>query len=306
MGRHSFIRLAESAEREIEILFMTFRHVKAGILTLFIALLLATGPPLPAQDTTPPTASYDPPPDTTVPALTLISVTFSEAVTGVNASDLLINGQAATTVVTNEPNDYTFHFPQPPTGTVQVTWASNHGITDVSPQANPFAGGSWTYTLDTNLVANVVISEFLAVNNGGIRDDDGVRSDWIELLSTGSVQASLDGWFLTDAPTNLTKWRFPAGMPPLQPNSYLLLFASGKNRTNPLAPLHTNFKLASEAGNYLALVDPRTNVVSAFNLYPAQQPDVSYGRDAVNPNLVGLLRGVEVEGRDDKIGRAHV
>jgi hypothetical protein len=103
----------------------------------------------------------------------------------------------------------------------------------------------------------------------------------------GTLQSVLDGWFLTDTPTNLTKWAFPPGMPPLQPNASLLVWASAKNRTNPLAPLHTNFKLAREAGNYLALVDPQTNAMSAFDPYPLQQPDISYGRDVIDPLLVG-------------------
>ena len=38
-------------------------------------------------------------------------------------------------------------------------------------------------------------------------------------------------------------------------NSYLLVWASGKDRTNSAAPLHTNFKL-NNSGEYLALVGP--------------------------------------------------
>src|SRR5439155_10801108 len=99
---------------------------------------------------------------------------------------------------------------------------------------------------------------------------------WVQLAHVGSVATILDGYFLTDSPTNLTKWQFPAGTPPLQPNSYMIVWASPKNRINPLAPLHTNFKLAKEAGNYLALVQPNaTNIISAFVSYPAQQPDSS-------------------------------
>jgi len=242
-------------------------------------------------DTNAPLASYLPVPGTRVLELSFLSVLFNKSVTGVDASDLLINGVAASSVATNNPNDYTFYFPQPATGTVQVAWATNHGITDVSVSMNPFGGGSWTYNLDTNLAAfvNILISEFMADNGTGIKDEDGSHSDWIELLNAGLLPTALDGWFLTDTPTNLTKWQFPAGMPPFQNNSYLVVWASAKNRTNPLGPLHTNFKLGREAGNYLALVDPNTNVVSAFNPYPLQQADVSYGRDFVDPNLVGYF-----------------
>src|SRR5258705_11575809 len=75
-------------------------------------------------------------------------------------------------------------------------------------------------------------------------------------------------------------------MTPLAVNGYLRVWASSKNRTNPLGPLHTNFKLAKEAGNFLALVDAQTNIVSAFDPYPAQTQDISYWRDRIDPNLV--------------------
>src|SRR5262249_10463977 len=64
------------------------------------------------------------------------------------------------------------------------------------------------------------------------------------------------------------------------------VWASGKNRTNAATPLHSNFNL-DKAGEYLALVDPNTNVVSEFApAYPPQNTDVSYGRDRLNPSLV--------------------
>src|SRR5205085_10811229 len=87
---------------------------------------------------------------------------------------------------------------------------------------------------------------------------------------------NLQGWFLTDTATNLGKWCFPEVV--LLPDKYLVVFASGKNRTNDLAHLHCNFRLKQE-GAYLALAGPATNVVSEFApSYPKQSPDVSYGR----------------------------
>jgi hypothetical protein len=148
----------------------------------------------------------------------------------------------------------------------------------------------WSYLLDTNFAfsANFIISEMMASNANGIQDDDGARSDWIEIRNLGPQQASLDGWFLTDASATPTMWRFPFGLPPVQPSGYVLVWASGKNRTNAFAPLHTNFKLSSSSG-YLALVSPATNVVSAFDPYPDQVSDISYGRDQVDPGITGFF-----------------
>lgn len=56
----------------------------------------------------------------TVNALTTISVTFSEAVTGVDANDLLINNNAGLTVSGSGAGPYVFTFSQPAPGAVNV------------------------------------------------------------------------------------------------------------------------------------------------------------------------------------------
>ncbi len=237
-------------------------------------------------------SSVSPAQGSVVLSLGSISVVFSEAVLGVNAADLQINGLGAASFVTNNPNDFTFYFPQPGTGLVQVAFAPGHGITDTSPGANAFAGASWNYTLDTNVstAANVILSEFMADNANGIKDEDGTRQDWIEIYNQGPLNVNLDGWFLTDSLTNLTKWRFPAAtLPATGSGRYLVLFASSKDRRNPALPLHTNFKIDKAAGGFLVLSDSNTNIVSSFITYPAQQEDIAYGRDQSDPNLVGFL-----------------
>ncbi len=132
---------------------------------------------------------------------------------------------------------------------------------------------------------SVYISEFLTDNQRGLRDHDRDRSGWIELHNAGMSGVNLAGWFLTDTPTNLTKWRFPnVG---ILPDKFIVVFASGKDRTNDLASLHTNFRLAKQGG-YLALVNRVTNVVSEFSpAYPKQITDVSFGSVRGEPALRG-------------------
>src|SRR5437899_5935199 len=135
--------------------------------------------------------------------------------------------------------------------------------------------------------SSAYISEFMAENQHGIKDDTGETVPWIELCNGGSTPIGLGGWFLTDSATNLTKWRLPGVV--LLPEKYMILFASGKNRTNDLAHLHTNFRLNKEGG-YLALVNTATNVVSEFAPgYPKQTADVSYGRVRGEPALQGAM-----------------
>ena len=130
------------------------------------------------------------------------------------------------------------------------------------------------------------ISEVLAVNVRGLKDEDGDRPGWIEIHNGGQSKLSLAGWFLTDSPENPTKWRFPNVEIP--PDKDLLVFVSGKNQTNNLTPLHANFRLESRWG-YLALFGRRTNLVS--QLRPTQPPaaGVAIGRVRGEPALVGPM-----------------
>ena len=89
----------------------------------------------------------------------------------------------------------------------------------------------------------VLISEFLAINDGVIEDEDTDNSDFIELHNAGTSTVDLDGWALTDDPADLFRWLFPPL--DLPPGGYLLVFASEKDRRDPASELHTNFRLLS-------------------------------------------------------------
>lgn len=72
------------------------------------------------------------------------------------------------------------------------------------------------------------------------------------------------GYQLTDQQGG-PAWTFPPGVT-LVPGQYLVVFASGKDRRTPAAPLHTDFKLSSDDG-YLALLTPQGTAASAV-LFP--------------------------------------
>lgn len=131
-----------------------------------------------------------------------------------------------------------------------------------------------------------IISEFQAENGSTIRDDDGDSSDWIEIRNPDTVAVNLAGWYLTDDKTNPTKWQLPGTV--VNPGEHRLVFASGKDRSDPTKTLHTNFRLTGD-GEYLALVKPdgRT-IVQSFDPYPAQFQDQSYGQ-AVAKDVTDLI-----------------
>jgi hypothetical protein len=229
-----------------------------------------------------------PPAKAIVSSLASFELFFSKPVTGVDASDLLIDGAPATNMDRITPSQYLFRFPQPAPGIVQVAWSENHAIADTTFSSNLFAGAGWTVELNTNVAYAVMINEIMAANKHIRRDEDGDYSDWIELYNSASETVSIGGWFLTDDALNPAQWQFPPIS--LSPKSTLIVWASGKNRASSTAPLHTSFKL-NKAGGYLALVLPDgIHVVSALDpSYPAQRTDVSYGRDRSNPALLGFF-----------------
>jgi hypothetical protein len=120
------------------------------------------------------------------------------------------------------------------------------------------------------------INEFAALNDNGLDDEDRDESDWIELYNAGMDTVNLNGWYLTDDMNDLRQWEFPEVL--IEPDAYLVVFASGKNRRDPSTELHTNFRLRG-SGEYLGLVRPDGVTVAweFFPRFPRQAPDISYG-----------------------------
>ena len=136
------------------------------------------------------------------------------------------------------------------------------------------------------------ISEFMADNEGALKDSDGDSSDWIEIENPNPYSLELGGFYLHDDPAQLFQWPLPNLK--LSPRGYLLIFASGKDRRDPAKELHTNFRLDAD-GEYLALVDTIGNVVQKFPAnypavqnFPPQVKNVSYGPGT--NGVVGFFR----------------
>ena len=77
---------------------------------------------------------------------------------------------------------------------------------------------------------SILINEVQSTNINTIFDEDKESSDWLELYNYGNVDINLNGYSLSDNINNLSKWIFPDIT--IKANSYLLVFASGKNRIN--------------------------------------------------------------------------
>jgi PKD repeat protein len=100
--------------------------------------------------------------------------------------------------------------------------------------------------------ADIVINEVVHSGPHQIEDEDSETHDWIELYNTTSSSISLNGMYITDNEGNLTKWQFPDIS--IGAGEFLVIYASGKDRNDPLENLHTNFKISS-SGEPILLVD---------------------------------------------------
>src|SRR6478672_9001117 len=115
---------------------------------------------------------------------------------------------------------------------------------------------------------NIVINEILTSNISSIEDEDNSHQDWIELYNNGTSSVNLQGYGLSDDPTQPLKWTFPNVT--LNSGKYLIVWASDKNRTVAGSPLHTNYKISSK-GNNILLTNPSGTIVDQVppvNLQP--------------------------------------
>lgn len=134
-------------------------------------------------------------------------------------------------------------------------------LTDLSPKPmdDPFS--------------NVHIHEVLYRNEHSVMDEDGDRSDFVELYNGGDEVVHLDGWYLSDDPDDLMKWPIPHVS--MEPGNYLLVFLSGKDRDE--GELHASFSL--RAGETVVLYDSVSRRYDTL-LIPETEGNVSIGRDA--------------------------
>lgn len=118
------------------------------------------------------------------------------------------------------------------------------------------------------------INEVVSKNYNGLESFENKTEDWIEIFNNSSDTIQLVNYYLSDDESNLQAWNFPNIK--LAPDSFLVVFASGKNIFFP--EIHTNFKLNSDGEKiYLSI-----NVVIDSLTIPNLKADYSYGR--INEN----------------------
>jgi hypothetical protein len=118
------------------------------------------------------------------------------------------------------------------------------------------------------------LNEIMASNSSTILDEDGDAEDWIELYYAGSELLNLSGYGLSDDYADPFKWVLPERT--MNPGTFLLVWASGKDRRDLVSPLHTNFRIAA-AGEEIILTAPDTTRIDELSPTPIPT-GVSIGR----------------------------
>ena len=120
----------------------------------------------------------------------------------------------------------------------------------------------------------VCINEVMASNETIIADNDGDYEDWVELWNLGDNPVNLEAWGLSDKASEPFRWVFPAVV--LQPNQFMLVWCSKKDRAVAGAPLHTNFGISSD-GEAIYLTHS-SGELADFAPAAALEVDISWGR----------------------------
>ena len=128
---------------------------------------------------------------------------------------------------------------------------------------------------------DIVINELMASNTKTAADPNNQFDDWIELYNKSTAAVDISGWFISDDPLKLAKWKLPKNTS-MPANSYLIVWADEDSSQNTATSLHANFKL-SGSGEAVLLSKSDTTLVDNIT-FGAQKADISFAR---RPNGTG-------------------
>jgi len=125
----------------------------------------------------------------------------------------------------------------------------------------------------------IELSEFVASNRNGLRDESGRPADWVEVRNCSASTVSLDGIRLADTLADPSDWySFPAGLS-LAPGEQIIVFCDSDPEEGPF---HTAFDLEA-SGEELILLHEQENGFPAIIdsvRFGTQPPDVAYAKSS--------------------------
>ncbi len=138
---------------------------------------------------------------------------------------------------------------------------------------------------DTIKKGDLVINEFLAINDKTDLNEYGIYSDWIELYNTTNKELNLTGYFLSDNGNSFQKFAFEVNTI-IAPKGYLMIWADGLKTSKTY--LHSGFNLTGSSG-HLFFSNSNGAIIDSVS-YTNQNADISMGRC---PNGSGKFTPIE-------------
>jgi spore coat protein CotH len=208
--------------------------------------------------------------------LQAVNLYYSQKFTGMFSSIPMLDNGTGNDLVSGD-GIYTATLPKSPSGSLVRMYVEAIGNDAVKTRSYYPEGAEhelMIYRVNTTSLAekSVVVNEFMASNGGVIKDDAGQNDDWIELFNNSDKDINLGGFFITDNPDNLTKFKFPTNTI-IKAKDYLILWAD-EDQTQ--GPLHCNFKL-SAGGEVIILSDSSSAILDSV-AFGTQVADKSAAR----------------------------
>ena len=151
-------------------------------------------------------------------------------------------------------------------------YAENNNIGAFSPARAEHEFYEIDATYATIPLGDLVINELMASNATTASDQDGEFDDWLELFNNSSETVSLDNLYLSDDPTDLLAWQFPAGIT-IAPGEYLIVWC---DKDEEQVGLHADLKFSS-GGEYAILSYADGTIIEDIT-FGAQTEDMGYAR----------------------------
>ena len=118
-------------------------------------------------------------------------------------------------------------------------------------------------SVNQSVFAQLYINEWMSDNDNYLVDQSGEYDDWFEIYNAGSVTINLEGYFLSDDPSEPELFEIETDLF-IPPGGFLLLWA---DKDLDQGDNHVNFKLSAN-GESILLSDPAGNLIHEINFGP--------------------------------------
>ncbi|MCB9139393.1 MAG: lamin tail domain-containing protein [Caldilineaceae bacterium] len=164
--------------------------------------------------------------------------------------------------------------PQPDGSLVEFTLRAEDGDGQFTPDPVFELSVGGRYVVGYN-IPPLVINEVLPDNFLGLEDPDdpGDYPDWIEIYNTSAQTVSLNGLYLSDNPSEPTKFAITDGLS-IEPHGYLIFYA---DKDAEQGPLHLDFRLDRD-GESLGMYGALGTVEIDAMAWDSVPRGIGYGR----------------------------